>query len=88
MLCKEKVEVRSAIDGMWRLCKESVPTSLRSREGDGTNPNIMKFIRQWQWRWHQNKDVLTKLGQKLSHRLMMMLEDEKAHLFSHETTVS
>ena len=44
-----------AIDGMWRLCKESVP-------------NIMKFVRQW--RWHQNKDdLLTKLGQKLSHRL-------------------
>ena len=43
---------------MWRLCKESVPTSLHSREGDGINPNIMKFIRQWQWCWHQNKDDL------------------------------
>ena len=30
-----------AIDGMWRLCKESVPTSLRSRDGDDINPNIM-----------------------------------------------
>ena len=59
-----------AIDGMWRLYKGSVPTSLRSREGDGICPNIMKFTRQWQWRWHQNKDdLLTKLGQKLSHRL-------------------
>ena len=32
-----------AIDGMWRLCKESVPTSLRSRDGDDINANIMKF---------------------------------------------
>ena len=37
---------------------------------DGINPNIVKFLRQWQWRLHQNKDdLLTKLGQKLSHRL-------------------
>ena len=40
---------RCHCDGMWRLCKESVPTSLRSRAGEGINPNSMKFIRQWQW---------------------------------------
>eukprot|EP00438_Fugacium_kawagutii_P031339 Skav215363 [mRNA] locus=scaffold1391:601446:607256:- [translate_table: standard] len=60
------------IDGMWRLSKAAIPSSLATRVKGQRNHQVMRSIRVWQWRWFNSKhdDLLRVTGQRLLKRVV------------------
>ena len=40
-----------SIDNVWKMLKEHIPNSVNSKSGGHPNAVIMKYCRQWQWRY-------------------------------------
>ena len=61
------------VDAMWRLSKSAIPCSLSTRTNHHVNPNLMRSIRVWQWRWmnSKTKSLLEVTGRSLKKRMAM-----------------
>lgn len=54
-----------AVDSVWNLLKNSVPSSLATCKGKRPNPLLMQYCQQWQWRWVQKQNLFQSTGRQL-----------------------
>ena len=78
------------IDGMWKISKGAASSSWSTRKDGAVNPQLLRGIMIWQWRWHHGNstDFLSLTGRALSKRLEKWQASEEQGKDFHPATTT